>query len=259
MHTVRTSSKSLTLSLFTALIVAIPQLAHAVRPFITDDARIASPEEFQIETSLRVDQERFQNLNVFSFGIIKKLEGSFNFIDGFMLEGDTKRRLSIAGPVFQLKYLFTDGKTSTFPATALVAGASPPYGLGSATFANPAWSSYTYLAITEFFFKDLETLNLHINIGINTSYTDGGARGSLSWGVGLQSHLITKLYLCTEVFQGDPYAITPGALYQIGFRYFISDHMQMDIATGKGIYGDPMLGRYVSFGLRYVFDFSKPK
>jgi len=238
--------------LLVILMIANPVMA--VRPFITDDARIASPKEFQIESSLRVDQERFQNLNVFSFGIIKNLEGSFNFIDGFMLEDETKGKVSIAGPGFQLKYLFADGKTSNFPATALVVGASPPYGLGSETFANPSWSSYTYLAVTKFFFKDLETLNLHINIGINNSYEEGGVKSSLSWGVGIQSHLIHKLYFCAELFQGDPYAITPGALYQVGFRYFISDNMQMDIATGKGIYGDPMLGQYFSCGIRFVFD-----
>jgi hypothetical protein len=251
--------KTLTPGLIAALIAIMPNHAWAVRPFITDDARIAAPNEFQIETSLRVDQERFQNLNVFSFGIIKNLEGSFNFIDGFMLEDQTKRRLSVAGPGFQLKYLFTDGKTSAFPATGVVVGASPPYGLGSETFANPAWSSYTYLVLTKYFFPDFEKLNLHINLGINESYAAGGAKSSLSWGVGIQAHLFDKVYLCTEVFQGDPYAITPGALYQVGFRYFIADNMQMDIATGKGIYGDPMLGQYVSLGFRYVFDFSKEK
>jgi hypothetical protein len=225
----------------------------AVRPFITDDARISSPGEIAIETSLRIDKERFQNLNVISFGIIKNLEGSFNFIDGFMREDKTKNILSIAGPGFQLKYLFTDGKTSSFPATGLAAGASPPFGWGSDSFANSSWSNYVYLAVTKFFFKDQEKLNLHINMGFNNSYEERRINTSWSWGVGVQMHLLNKLYLCTEIYQGDPYAITPGALYQVGLRYFLSSNIQMDMATGKGLYGDPMLGQYFSCGLRYVF------
>ena len=106
----------------------IPPPAFAVRPFITDDARIAAPREFQIETSLRIDKERVQNLNVLSVGLLEKLEGSFNFIDGFMLQDETKYKPSISGPGFQLKYLFTDGKTSSFPGTALVARSYSPLG-----------------------------------------------------------------------------------------------------------------------------------
>ena len=237
----------------TATVFFIPRNSFAVRPFITDDARIASPGEIQIETSLRVDEERVQNLNVISFGITKKLEGSFNFIDGFMRQDETRNQLSIAGPGFQFKYLFTDGKAAGFPATGLVAGVTPPYGLGSDTFSNPSWGDYLYAVVTKFFFKDLETLNLHINVGFNNSYA-GKPKTSFSWGVGVQARLIDKFYFCTEIYQGDPYAITPGALYQVGLRYFISDTMQMDIATGKGIYGDPMLGQYVSAGFRIVLD-----
>ncbi len=227
--------------------------AFAVRPFITDDARIAGPREFQIESSLRVDKERFQNLNVISIGVMDKLEASFNFIDGFMLEDETKDRLSIAGPGFQLKYLFTDGKTSSFPATGLVIGATPPWGAGSETFSNPSWSDYLYLAVTKYFFRDLETLNLHINLGFTNSYEDK-VKTNPTWGIGVQSHLFDRLYLCSEIFSGDPYAITPGALFQVGLRYFISDKMQMDVSTGRGLYGDPMLDYYVGFGFRVVFD-----
>jgi hypothetical protein len=244
--------------IFLLMIIASPP-AFAVRPFITDDARIAAPREFQIESSIRVDKERFQNLNVLSFGVMDKLEGSFNFIDGFMLEDETKYRLSIAGPGFQLKYLFTDGKTSSFPGIALVAGLTPPWGAGSGPFSPSSWSNYTYLAVTKYFFPDFEALNLHANIGFNNSYEDG-IKTTLSWGVGIQSHLFNKLYLCTEVFSGDPYAITPGALFQIGLRYFLAPNMQLDVSTGKGLYGDPMIGNYVGFGFRVVFDnFTKNK
>ena len=239
------------LSFVTSLL--LPRSALAVRPFITDDARIASPQEFQVETSIRVDKERFQNLNVISLGVLDKLEASLNFIDGFMLEDETKYNLSIAGPGFQLKYLFTDGKTSAFPGIALVAGFVPPWGAGSETFTPPSWSNYAYLAVTKYFFKDWESLNLHVNLGFTNTYEDK-VKTNTSWGIGVQGHLFDKLYLCTEVFAGDPYAITPGALFQVGLRYFISDRMQIDVSTGRGLYGDPMLDYYAGFGFRVVFD-----
>jgi hypothetical protein len=239
--------------LFSMLAFLFPCSALAVRPFITDDARIAAPREFQVETSLRIDKERFQNLNVFSLGILEKLEASLNFIDGFMLEDETKYNLSIAGPGFQLKYLFTDGKTSVFPGVALVAGFVPPWGAGSQNFSPPSWSDYLYLAVTKYFFKDFESLNLHANLGFTNSY-DEQVKTNTTWGVGVQAHLVEKLYLCTEVFSGDPYAITPGALFQIGLRYFISDRMQIDLSTGRGLYGDPMLDYYAGFGFRVIFD-----
>ena len=110
-----------------------------------------------------------------------------------------------------------------------------------------------YLAVTKYFFPDFERLNLHLNLGFNNSYEDS-TKTSLSWGVGVQSHLVHKLYLCAEVFSGDPYAITPGALFQVGFRYFISPQIQLDLSTGKGLYGDPMIGNFVGFGFRVVFD-----
>jgi len=244
------------LSLFLLAFVTFllfPRSALAVRPFITDDARVARPREFQIESSFRVDKERFQNLNVFSLGALDKLEVSLNFIDGFMLEDETKYNLSIAGPGFQFKYLFTDGKTSNFPGIALVAGFVPPWGAGSETFSPPSWADYVYLAATKYFFKDWESLNLHINLGFTNTYEDK-VKTDTSWGIGVQAHLVDKLYLCTEFFAGDPYAITPGGLFQVGLRYFISDTMQIDLSTGRGLYGDPMLDYYAGFGFRVVFD-----
>ena len=184
MYRIKFLSKTLLILMAAApAVLFIHGPSFAVRPFITDDARIASTEEIQIETSLRVDQERVQNLNVVSFGLTKSLEGSFNFIDGYMREDETRNRLSAAGPGFQLKYLFTDGKAAGFPATGFVAGVTPPYGVGSSTFANPSWGDYLYAVVTKFFFKDLETLNLHVNVGFNNSY-EGRAKTSFSWGVG---------------------------------------------------------------------------
>ena len=114
------------------------------------------------------------------------------------------------------------------------------------------WSEYVYLTITKALVNHPENFNLHINLGINHSEIEGHPY-TASWGVGIQAHMINKLFLCTEIFAGDPYAITPGAIYQIGLRYFFSDKMQLDMSTGTGLWGDPKLGEYLGLGFRILF------
>ena len=235
-----------------SLLAILPSPALAVRPFITDDARITDKGTVLIETSLRVDRDKFQNLNVISYRVADRLEASMNFTDGFMINDDTRGNPSIAGPGLQFKYLMGDGIGIDFPSTALVIGATSPNGSGSVNFKAPAWSEYAYLAITKALVNHPENLNMHINLGINHSETDGHPT-TASWGIGFQILMAGKTFLCTEVFAGDPYAITPGSIFQIGLRYFVSDDMQIDVSTGHGLWGEPALGAYLGMGLRMVF------
>lgn len=232
------------------LLLIFPNYVFAVRPFITDDARINLKDEFLIETSLRVDSERFQNLNVLTYGLGHNLETSINFTDGFMNEN---KKFSVAGPGFQAKYIWGDGISIKTPSVALTIGATSPNGSGNPDFKSNYWSEYLYFCISKALVNNPENFNIHINLGINRS--DGPeTRYSSLWGIGFQIHTIGKLFLCTEIFSGDPYAITPGALYQVGFRYFISNNIQFDSSTGIGLYGDPKLGPYLGLGLRILFN-----
>ncbi|MDD5170587.1 MAG: hypothetical protein PHN75_17350 [Syntrophales bacterium] len=233
--------------------IFIPRQVWAVRPFITDDARITDKASLLWETSIRVDKERLQNLNVLSYGLAKRVEVSLNFTDGMMINDETRGNPSIAGPGLQVKYLFGDGVGIDFPSTALVVGATSPNGMGSATFKAPDWSEYAYLAITKALVNHPENLNMHINLGINHSEVEGHPT-TASWGIGFQIHMVEKTFLCTEVFAGDPYAITPGAIYQVGLRFFVNDKMQIDASAGHGLWGEPALRGFLGFGLRMVFD-----
>ncbi|MDD5168159.1 MAG: hypothetical protein PHN75_05035 [Syntrophales bacterium] len=242
-------------SLLTILLLIIfiaPDTAMAVRPFITDDARITDKGSFLIETSLRLDSDRAQNLNVLSYGFSDRLEMGFNFMDGVMLKDETNYRPSISGPGFQMKYLFGDGVGIDFPSIAIAAGFTTPNGAGSVNFRSSEWSEYAYLCISKALVDHPENLNMHINLGLN--HAEGpGHPTSAAWGIGFQIHMVDKTFLCTEVFAGDPYAITPGAIYQIGIRYFISDKMQFDASTGHGLWGEPALGGFLGFGFRKMF------
>ncbi len=40
----------------------------AIHPLITDDARVSGDDQWQLETSLRVDRHKFENSNLFAYG-----------------------------------------------------------------------------------------------------------------------------------------------------------------------------------------------
>jgi hypothetical protein len=241
----------------TFLFVCIPfRPAFAVRPFITDDARLTPEHTFLTETSLRLDQNRFQNLTLFALGFSNQLEGTIGFTDGILLKDDdnTAYRFSLAGPLLQLKYLIHEQQgEDDFPAFGVEAGASAPYGLGSQNFHPPRWSEFFVGMMSKSFSSHPEHLNLHINVGFTNSHFPEGKMGQeFVWGIGLQYHLFRDfIYGVTEILSGDPYGVSSGAVYQIGLRFFISDRMQLDTSYGSGLWGDPRPGWFLGFGFRF--------
>jgi hypothetical protein len=234
--------------------------AFAVRPFITDDARVTPSHTFLTETSLRLDQTRFQNLTLFALGFEDKLEATIGFTDGFLTKDEegTAYQLSAAGPLLQLKYIFNQQKGKDgFPALGIALGANAPWGLGSNNFPPPSWSEFGLFIMSKSFSSHPEHLNLHVNLGItNTHHSDKKMEQEVTWGVGLQYHLFKDIvYGVTEIVSGDPYGISTGAVYQVGLRIFISEKVQLDTTYGSGAWGNPKPGWFVGFGLRF---FTKP-
>jgi hypothetical protein len=230
--------------------------AFAVRPFITDDARVTPSHTFLTETSLRLDQNRFQNLTLFALGFEDKLETTIGFTDGFLIKDDegTAYQLSAAGPLLQLKYIFHQQKGKDgFPALGVALGVNPPWGLGGKNFPPPSWSEFCFLLISKSFSSHPEHLNLHLNLGMtNTHHSDKKMEQEVTWGVGLQYHLFKDtVYGVTEIVSGDPYGISSGAVYQVGLRIFISEKLQLDTTYGSGAWGNPRPGWFVGFGLRF--------
>ncbi|HSR10789.1 MAG TPA: hypothetical protein VLS90_05045, partial [Thermodesulfobacteriota bacterium] len=68
--------------------LTVPRATFAVRPFITDDARVTPGHTFLTETSLRLDQSRLQNLTLFALGLTDQLEGTIGFTDGILRSED---------------------------------------------------------------------------------------------------------------------------------------------------------------------------
>ncbi len=233
-------------------------LVWAVRPFITDDARVTPAHTFLTETSLRMDSNRYQNLTLFALGVTSKLEATVGFTDGLLVKDDGGQtwQMSAAGPLVQMKYLLNEQKGADgFPAVGIAAGIAPPWGVGAKNFAPESWSEFAFLMVSKTFSTHPERLNLHVNIGATNNHRADGMGQDFTWGVGLQYLLYRDIVFgVTEVLSGDPYGVSKGAIYQVGLRFFISDQMQLDVSYGSGLYGNPLPGSFFGFGLRFFTD-----
>ena len=152
------------------LVMILPRPALAVRPFVTDDARVVGNHVMQLETSVRYDKDTFANLNLFAYGPTENSEVTIGFSNGFPLEMESNRSFSIIGPLMQFKYLFWEAKPNGYPGMAGAVGALPPWGKGD--FRQETWSEFAYLAFTESLF-DNERVLVHANIGISTTNSRG--------------------------------------------------------------------------------------
>ncbi len=227
--------------------------AFAVRPFITDDARVTPGHTFLTETSLRLDQNRFQNLTLFALGLTDQLEATIGFTDGVLLaeEQGATYRFSVGGPLVQLKYLFNEQR-GWLPAFAVEGGANAPWGLGSRGFYPAGWSEFLVIMMSRSFSEHPERLNLHVNLGATNTHQFDHMEQDVVWGVGLQYHLFREIvYGVSEIVSGDPYGVSKGAVYQIGLRFFLSDRMQLDTSYGSGLWGSPRPGWFLGFGFRF--------
>jgi hypothetical protein len=242
--------RRLPLLLILLLSFAAVHPAFAVRPFITDDARVVGNDRWQLETSMRIDQRKVQNLNLFAYGVTENFELTVGWMDGYMRQHPYG--LSIAGPLLQGKYLFLESKPLSFPGIALAFGVNPPYGTGGLKPDN--WSEFAFLCLTETIF-DNEGWLWHANIGATVEHLPHKVKATATWGVGTQIRIWDKLCTVQEILSGDPYSSlqTKGGFFQFGFRYLFSDNIQADIEIGSGLWGNPKPDTAVGLGFRMVF------
>jgi len=221
--------------------------ALAVRPFVTDDARVVGFHVGQLESSVKADKNVVVNLNLFAFGPTERLELTLGWTDGFPHGRNDARVLSFQGPLVQAKYLFIDTKPNATPGLAAVAGGFPPW--GSQTFKPDASREFFYIAMTESL-GDADRVLIHGNLG----FTSTNSNTVAYWGIGTQVRIWGGLNAIFEVFQNDPYAGDLGGAFQTGFRYIVSDNLQIDMTGGTGLWGDPHLSAYYGMGIRMVTD-----
>ncbi len=225
--------------------LATPEWCFAVRPFVTDDARVVGDHQLQLETSVRYDKDTFSNLNLFAFGPTPRSEATIGWVQGFDLEKESNRSFSVSGPLMQFKYLFAEVQPNSYPGLAVAAGALPPW--GKADFRTTRWSEFIYAAMTESLL-DNDRILIHVNLGMSTT----NPKSVGTWGLGTQIRLVGGLHGVAEVFYNDPYAGATGGAYQVGFRHILSDNVQIDATMGSGFFGSHRIPTFVGMGLRMV-------
>ena len=219
----------------------------AVRPFVTDDARVVGYHVGQLESSVKADRNVVANLNLFAFGPAENLELTLGWVDGFRHGSGEARVFSVQGPLVQAKYLFFSVKPNETPGLAAVVGGFPPW--GSQSFKPDASREFVYIAMTESL-GDAERVLIHGNLGATSTDSHTVAY----WGIGTQVRVKGGLNAILEVFQNDPYAGDIGGAFQTGFRYIFSDNLQLDMTGGTGLWGEPHPSAYYGMGIRIVTD-----
>ena len=231
--------------------MSITQQAWAVRPFVTDDAAVVGAKLTLLETSLRWDKTRFQNMNLLAYGPTEKLELTAGFIDGFLTEAeDATGKFSIAGPLAQAKYLFKEPTPNGLPGIAGVVGFNTPYGTNN--FGNASWGEFAYLAVTQSLGEDDRVL-IHGNVGTAYGKPEDTWTTIYTWGIGTQIRVIGGLNAVAEIFSGDPYSQASGRAFQTGFRYFVSRWIQADATVGSGLRDSPEIDTWAGCGIRMIF------
>jgi len=230
-------------------IVLIPSRAFAIRPFVTDDARVVGKGRAQIETWLEVDRDSAQHLAIFAVGPIEPLELSFGGSYGVNYQHGPSRAAA-AGPILQAKYLLRPTEVNRLPGIAIAAGVVPPVGTGG--FQSLDWDPFGYLAVTESLFGEDRVL-VHANLGIVSPKQElSGRLTQAFWGVGTQIQLHGALNGIAEIYHGDPYSGENAIGGQFGFRYILSESIQFDSAFGGGIAHGTTVPFGCSFGIRMV-------
>jgi len=240
--------KTLVLATFFLVAISTTKL-FAVRPFITDDAAVALYKQFQLETWTYFDKFGGKHWFQVGYGLTRRLELSFAGVYGYALPDDEKSEFSFTMPLLEAKFLFRESLPDKPPGIAMALGTHLPTGKGE--FVPAGRGAYTFLCATQTFGED-ENIVFHGNVGLNYLYEDSENNYISYWGIGTQIKAYKGLHAVFEIISGDPYDPKTGLAYQAGFRYFISDNIQVDAEIGQGISGDFQVPFWAGFGLRFA-------
>jgi hypothetical protein len=225
------------------------QAVQKVRPFITDDARVVGTRLAQLESWYRQDEGGIEQWILMAYGPYSWLELTFGGVFGAE-RLPTATEFGFGIPLLQAKFLLKEYLPYQLPGIGFVIGSFLPSGSGA--LKPEGYGAFSFLTLTQCFGKQDDVL-LHLNLG--TNYLDGSLaeKWQFTWGLGTQLRTLGGFHLVGEIFSGDPYVPGSGLSYQVGFRHFFSDDVQIDGTLGKGIGGETPLPLWFSFGIRLVF------
>lgn len=215
-----------------------PDSALAVRPFVTDDARIVYKGQLVTEsyggvTMVNGDKPAFEARSLQGMSITDRFEltaGGF----GFSYQDHQARPLDM---LIQPKYVLHSSL-----------GAVPSLSVAAATLFplsgnRQQWDGYAMAHLSWFLFTpDPETdpydnnLALHFNLGMKYRYDAGPTtfQSKLYWAAGFEviTPVTRELRILGEVFNGDPFSYEEKfPAFQTGFRWYKSPMTQIDLVV----------------------------
>lgn len=246
--------------------------AEAVRPFVTDDARVVYQGQIEVEnyagmTLNRNEKPSIEARSLQGTSVTDRLEiiaGGF----GFNYQGNQAQLLDL---LVQPKYVVY----RSF-------GAIPSISIAAATLFplsgnRQQWNNYAMAHASWFLFNPQDSpdpydngLAIHVNLGTKGQYDAGLGRqvNKLYWAAAFEVITFTReIRFLGEVFNGDPFSYEGTfPAYQTGFRWYKSPRVQMDMvfrgvrdgtersraATGTEI--GPEWNYTIQVGLRLLFD-----
>jgi hypothetical protein len=260
--------------LFTGLVlIATPREALAVRPFVTDDARIVYKGQLETEsfggiTLSRGNKPGFEIRSLQGTSVTDRLE----IIAGGMGFQYAENKLTPDDLVLQPKYVLYRS-FGRIPSVSVAPALLMPLG-GN----RQLWNSYAMAHISWFLFTPPGSadpydngLAIHVNLGTKSQYNAGlGGRYTSKpyWAAGFEVITINReIRFLGEVFNGDPFSFDEEfPAYQAGFRWYKSPNVQWDLvwrgvrdgAIGSGgaagIESSPGWNYTIQVGLRILFD-----
>jgi hypothetical protein len=241
--------------------------ALAVRPFVTDDARIVNMGQFETESwgELRLQRGNSPGYHVASlqgYSPTDRLE----IIGGVIGLDYAQRRLSFDDVVLQPKYLIYRSLNSLMPSISSAVGWLSPIS-GN----RQQWNNYAMFHASWFLFTPQGStdpydngLAIHVNLGMKGQYDAGrGGRQSqkLYWAMAFETITFSRdIRFLGEIFNGDPFVYEEEfPAFQTGFRWYKSPNVQWDIVMG-GVRSHEALSQMnytVQIGFRWLFDVRK--
>jgi hypothetical protein len=220
--------------------------AHAIRPFVTDDARVVGEGLAQVETWIQGDRHELAHNVLGAIGPTDWLELTAGFTHGGLYGAGGG--YGISGPILQLKTLWREAKSGDWPGVAFAAGTLTPFGHGA--FTPPGVATFGYLALTQSLLE--EDLLLHANVGMTADERTPWVFAPTG-GFGFQARVIGRMHAVAEVFHGDPYdPLFARTATQAGFRYILTEAIQFDGTIGASLNGGS--ASWWSLGVRLVSD-----
>lgn len=223
-----------------ALLIAIEQLsctpeASAVRPFVTDDARVVDKGQLGVETyaGLTMSQANKPAIEVRSLqgiGLTDRFEltvGGF----GFTYQDGQANPLDL---LIQPKYVLYRS-FGIIPSVSVSAASLFPLS-GN----KQHWDSYSMAQISWFLFTPEDGsdpydngLAIHLNFGTKNRYDAGPTtfQSKFFWAGGFEAITFSReLRFLGEVFNGDPFGFEEKfPAFQTGFRWYKAPDLQWDV------------------------------